>query len=89
MGLRTVAFCATIKQSKALVQVFIERGIPSQHMDGSTGKAERDEILRRLQQNETQVVCSVGVLVEGFDMPQLEALLMLRPTKSKGKSGLS
>ncbi|KAJ1445298.1 P-loop containing nucleoside triphosphate hydrolase protein [Pelagophyceae sp. CCMP2097] len=80
---RTVAFCTTVAQSKVLCQVFCNRGIRAEHLDGNAPAKIRDAMLARLAAGEADVVTNVGCLAEGFDEPQLRCVLMLRATTSR------
>ena len=50
--------------------------------DGDHDQAHRDAVLSRLKAGELQVVFSVDVLGEGVDVPDVDTLLLLRPTQS-------
>lgn len=83
-GLRTVVFASGVDHSIAIVSAFVAAGVPAEHLDGNTPKAERDAILARLDRGETLVVSNCGVLCEGWDMPSCKGLILARPTKSLG-----
>ena len=51
-------------------------------MTGETPKREREEILEQFKAGEIKVVANVGVLTTGFDYPELDTVIMGRPTKS-------
>ena len=81
-GLKTIVFASTIEHSKALVASYLEAGIIAEHIDGTTPKAIRDQVLARLRTGETQVVSNVGIATEGFDLPSLDCAVMARATAS-------
>lgn len=81
-GRRTVAFAVDVAHSKAITEAFREAGIPSEHIDGTTPRDERDAILARLASGETLVVSNCMVLTEGWDLPALECAIIARPTAS-------
>jgi DNA repair protein RadD len=83
-GRRTIAFCYTVRQSEALVLRFRSAGVRAFHVDGTTREAERELRFRSLAEGDALVLSSVGVLSEGFDLPAVEVVLLLRPTDSKG-----
>jgi DNA repair protein RadD len=83
-GRRTIAFCYTVRQSEALVTRFRSAGVRAFHVDGTTREAERELRFRSLAEGDALVLSSVGVLSEGFDLPAVEVVLLLRPTDSKG-----
>ena len=49
---------------------------------GDTPKNERETILKAFKKGLIQVVANVGVLTTGFDYPELDTVVMARPTKS-------
>jgi len=81
-GKKAVCFAVTIAHSQSIVERFVAAGIPAEHLDGSTPKAQREGILQRLSSGETLVVSNVGVLTEGWDCPTVEVCILARPTKS-------
>ena len=82
-GRRTLAFCVGVPHAENLARAFNESGIPAAVVTGETPREERQEIYRRLEAKEIQVVTSINVLSIGFDSPiGGECLLLCRPTKS-------
>lgn len=51
-------------------------------VSGDTPKDERERILVDFKAGEIKVVVNVGVLTTGFDYPELDIIVMARPTKS-------
>lgn len=49
---------------------------------GETPKAERSKILSEFKAGKTKVLVNVGVLTTGFDYPELDTVVMARPTRS-------
>jgi len=78
-----ITFCATVNQSKLLCELFNESGIISKHVDKSTSWEERENIFSELKNNKIQNICSVGILTEGFDAPNIEWVTLARPINSK------
>lgn len=81
-GKRTVLFATSIDHSKLMADEFRKAGVPAEHVDGEMPEAERDQVLARLRSGQTLVVCNCNVLTEGFDCPELEVCILLRPTLS-------
>ena len=81
---RTVVFAVSINHSKAICAEFVNAGIAAEHLDGSTPKSEREGILRRLSDGDTQVVVNCAVLTEGWDCPVVSCCVIARPTLSTG-----
>ena len=51
-------------------------------VSGDTPKKERERILEAFKAGEIPVVANVGVLTTGFDYPELDTVVMARPTMS-------
>jgi len=51
-------------------------------VSGTTPKAERERILNDFKNGNIKVVVNVGVLTTGFDYPELDTVVMARPTMS-------
>ena len=51
-------------------------------VSGDTPTKERELILNRFKSGEIKVVANVGVLTTGFDYPELDTIVMARPTMS-------
>ena len=45
---------------------------------------ERQDILKQYANHDLQMLSNVGVLTEGWDVPDTDIIMMARPTKSKG-----
>lgn len=51
---------------------------------GETKKKDRERIIEGFKCGDIPVVCNVGVLTTGFDYPELETVILARPTMSLG-----
>lgn len=78
----TIVFAVNIHHSQMLTEKFKQAGIACEHCDADTTDKERQEIIDRLQSGETKVVCNVGILCTGVDIPCVSAIVNARPTKS-------
>lgn len=74
-----LVFTRFIEESESLVSSLDGR---AEIVTGKTKKREREQIIKRFRSGETQVVTNVGVLTVGFDYPELETIVMARPTMS-------
>lgn len=84
-GERTVAFLPTVASSKAFVAELLARGVPAEHVDGTTPEDMRNEMFGRFKAGETRVLSNVAVLTEGWDMPEASVIALLNPTKSRSR----
>lgn len=81
-GKRAVAFAAGVENSKNIAAQFCAAGVPAEHVDGSMSAEERDAAVERFRAGSTLVLCNADLFGEGFDVPAIEAAILLRPTKS-------
>lgn len=81
-GKKTVVFAVSVKHSKAIATAYVEAGIPAEHLDGETPALERKAILERFRTGQTPVLTNCGIISEGVDVPSIEAIQCVRPTKS-------
>lgn len=81
-GKRTVLFAVSVLHSKELAQAFREAGISAAHLDGKTSKTDRTAILSAFEAGEVLVLCQYSIVTEGLDIPGIEAIQFVRPTKS-------
>ncbi len=81
-GRQAICYLSGIEISQEAARLFSADGIPAAHIDGSTPKAERDRIVEAFRRGEIQILCNVDLISEGFDVPDCECVILLRPTKS-------
>jgi superfamily II DNA or RNA helicase len=81
---KTVVFATGVGHSVHIRDEFCRSGVRAEHIDATTPKAERDEILDRLRRNEIEVVVNCAVLTEGWDMPEIGCCILARPTRQIG-----
>lgn len=81
-GRRTIVFAVNVQHSQNICAAFQSAGIPAAHVDGKTAISKRTEIYKQLASKEIYVLCSCMTLVEGFDVPSVNAVILARPTQS-------
>lgn len=81
-GVKAVCYCATIKHSQDMAEAFRAVGISAAHIDGTTPKTQRADIIRGFREGSIKILCNVDLISEGFDVPDCGAVILLRPTKS-------
>ena len=79
---KTVLFAVSVKHSKELAQGFRDAGISAMHLDGKTPKEERKTLLKAFESGQILVLCQHSIVTEGVDIPGIEAIQLVRPTKS-------
>lgn len=83
-GARNIVFAASIRHSQHIVDQFNAAGYPAAHLDGSMDPGYRDRILAAFERGDLRVLSNVDLFGEGFDVPAIEAVTLMRPTMSTG-----
>lgn len=81
-GGKAVCYCATVRHSEDMAEAFRQNGISAYHIDGKTPKSERRDVIQGFRDGKIQVLCNVDLISEGFDVPDCNTSILLRPTKS-------
>ncbi len=79
----TLVFCVDINHVVTLTAMFRKYGIDAQYITGSTKKRVRGERLEAFKRREFPVLLNCGVFTEGTDIPNIDCVLLARPTKSR------
>lgn len=84
-GARTIVFCSSIEHAKHVRDEFSAAGFRFDLLVGSPemSDAERTAVNKRLRRGEIHGACTVDLVSEGYDLPDLECCIMLRPTASE------
>ncbi|WP_419095526.1 DUF3427 domain-containing protein [Pseudarthrobacter naphthalenicus] len=80
--MRAIGFCVSVQHAHYMAEVFNRAGIASVAVDGSTHDADRAAALERLRRREINCIFAVDLFNEGLDLPQVDTILLLRPTQS-------
>lgn len=81
-GTPSIAFCVDIAHSQAVAECFLAYGVRAAHIDGTTPGDVRRDLIASLGDGRLDVLCNCGLISEGVDVPNVGAVLMLRPTRS-------
>ena len=81
-GRQTVAFCPSIKTSKALVDEFNAAGIRAEHIDGYMDPEIREELHEAHEAGEFFILSCSQLLNTGWDSPNTSACIDLKSTRS-------
>jgi superfamily II DNA or RNA helicase len=78
---KTLVFVGTIPHADNLAAAFQVEGVPCQVLHSDTG--QRDEVLAEFRKARgPRVLVSVGMLLEGVDVPDARTAMLARPTRS-------
>ncbi|MGO1676784.1 MAG: DUF3427 domain-containing protein [Brevibacterium yomogidense] len=81
-AMRALGFCVTVDHARYMSEAFNGAGIRSVVLSGESRTADRDAALRQLRSGDIQCIFTVDLFNEGVDVPEIDTVLMLRPTQS-------
>jgi DNA repair protein RadD len=77
-----IAFLPTVANAHNFCRLLNERNIPTAVVTGETSKKDREHLIRLFRSGELRCLVTVLALATGFDVPDVDCILWLRPTKS-------
>ena len=80
--MRALGFCVSIQHARFMADHFRRHGIAAVAIWGDSPRPDREAALRDLAAGRVRVVFSVDLFNEGVDVPDVDTILMLRPTES-------
>jgi superfamily II DNA or RNA helicase/diadenosine tetraphosphate (Ap4A) HIT family hydrolase len=81
-GKRTLGFCCSQRHANFMANYFEQNGLRAVSVHSGPSSAPRASSLERLEAGELDAVFSVDMFNEGVDVPNIDTVLMLRPTES-------
>lgn len=77
-----LAFTESLADTDTVLYHLKQEGISAASVSGETPKTERGQLLDDFKSGKIKVMVNVGVLTTGFDFPELDCLVIGRPTMS-------
>lgn len=81
-NLRALGFCVTIEHAQYMAEQLSKFGLPARAIHGGTPQNEREAAIRDLREGKLKTIFSVDLFNEGVDIPEVNTLLLLRPSQS-------
>ena len=83
--LKCIAFCTNIQSCRLMAEELYEEGYHTISLTGINDTGTRIKAFKDLQDenNLLEIICTVDILNEGVDIPQVNMVLFLRPTESQ------
>jgi len=81
-GQQAIAFCCNIAHAESVAASFNAAGIKAATLLGSHRPGVRDQVVVDFARGRLQVLVTVDVVSEGFDIPAAGCAILLRPTQS-------
>ena len=77
-----LGFCVSIEHAEFMCRYFNDHGIPSMFLTGKSPDEERKTAKQRLVAGGVRFIFVVDIYNEGVDIPEVNTVLLLRPTES-------
>jgi superfamily II DNA or RNA helicase/HKD family nuclease/diadenosine tetraphosphate (Ap4A) HIT family hydrolase len=81
-GDRTLAFCCSQRHADFMAEFFSDKGLQAVAVHSGINSAPRAASLEALAAGKLDVVFAVDMFNEGVDLPNVNTVMMLRPTES-------
>lgn len=80
--LQGIVFCVSVAHAKFMATWLAQSGLPSCSLTGANSTEQRDQAIRDLRTGTIKLICTCDLFNEGVDIPEINTLLLLRPTQS-------
>lgn len=81
-GCRALCFCARLDHARDIATGLRLAGYRAAMLSGGDSSERREEILSQFKARKINYLCVVDIYNEGVDIPEIDTVLFLRPTKS-------
>lgn len=81
-SMRALGFCVSVAHAEFMAEFFRQAGFQAVALSGETPRSLRKTALDDLRAGKLNVIFSVDLFNEGLDVPDVDTLLLLRPTSS-------
>ena len=81
-GMQAVVYTYSIDSAIKIAAEFNSEGISAIEVDGTTPKEKRDLAVRKFRDQEIKILVNVNLFTEGVDLPDVDCVIMARPTAS-------
>ena len=78
-----MAFCCSQTHADFMASYFRHNGLRAVSVHSGPDSAPRAGSLEKLGKGELDIICSVDMFNEGLDLPEIDTVMMLRPTESR------
>jgi superfamily II DNA or RNA helicase len=75
---RAIVFATNVAHAQDLATRFNAAGVPAECVLGDTSRAVRSSVRERMTKGTLRALIGVGVFLEGFDLPAVEAVILAR-----------
>ncbi|KAJ7786259.1 P-loop containing nucleoside triphosphate hydrolase protein, partial [Mycena metata] len=79
----TLIFCVNVAHVEALTQTFRAFGTDARYLFSGTPMAERKALITSFKAGQYPVLINCAILTEGADIPNIDCVVVVRPTRSR------
>lgn len=81
---KALGFCVNVEHARYMAEEFNKIGITACYLNSDNSRDERQHAIKRLSSDtdSLQIIFTVDLFNEGVDIPEINLVLMLRPTSS-------
>jgi superfamily II DNA or RNA helicase len=79
---RTLVFACDINHAERLNQMLSEKGAACRRVHSRRTTGENQDAIKAFRSGRVTVLVTVGMLTEGFDVPEIDSIFLARPTAS-------
>ena len=79
---RTLCYCTIVQHAESVFEYATLEGLRSGLILGKTPAVERERTYKEFENHELDLLVNVEVATEGCDLPEVDSILMQRPTQS-------
>lgn len=81
-GMQAVVYTYSIDSAIKIAAEFNSEGISAVEVDGTTSKEKRAVAVRKFRDQDIKILVNVNLFTEGVDLPNVDCVIMARPTAS-------
>lgn len=81
-GKQAAVYCHSIESAKKVTEQFTQAGITAAEIDGDTDSKVRDKLVQQFRDQQLTILVNVNLFTEGVDLPNVDCVIMARPTSS-------
>lgn len=77
-----ISFCVSVAHAENMTKLYCEAGLKAVSVNGAMRKDLREEVMSGFKSGKYNMLCNVGVATTGLDVPDIDYIVMCRPTQS-------
>lgn len=77
-----LVFTTSVKEAVRIREALTAEGVCSEVVSSDTNKKDREQIIKYFKDGSIKAVINFGTMTTGFDFPELDCVILARPTQS-------